>query len=127
MTLLSDATGYMVTNPYSQQADAPRIVHLFMDVGTTTADPRANGGFTQDILHIELVGTSKVDTKAGVLDLDAISVVQPDVLGQEYGYAVLSFQLKSYRDQATAPAPTTADNTQPTIQSWLPGDARSEE
>jgi len=122
MTLLSDATGYLVTNPYSHQADAPRIVHLFMDVGITTEDPRANGGFTQDILHIELVGTSKVDTDAGVLDLDAISVVQPDVLGQEYGYAVLSFQLKSYRDQTTAPK-AVADTTPPTIQSWMPGDA----
>lgn len=122
MTLLSDATGYLEPNPYSNRPDALRIVHLFMDVGITTADPRANGGFTQNLLHIELVGNSEVDSKAGVLNLDAVSVVQPNVLGLEYGYGTLSFQLQSYKDQSTAPK-AVADTTPPKVQSWMPGDA----
>ena len=100
MTVLSDASGYLVPNPYAENnPDALRIVHLLMDVGIATSEPRANGAFTQDLLHIELVGLAEVDPTAGVLNLDAVSVVEPNILGQEYGYGMLSFQLQSYKDQ----------------------------
>lgn len=122
MTLLSDATGYMETNPYTDNPNALRIVHLFMDVGISTANAQANGGFTQDLLHVELVGNASVDSKKGVLDLNAVGVVQPNVLGLETGYGTLSFQLQSYADQTNAPK-QVADTTAPTIQSWMPGDA----
>lgn len=122
MTLLSDATGYLGPNPYTTNPNALRIVHLFMDVGISTANPQANGGFTQDLLHVELIGNAKVDAKKGVLDLNAVSVVQPNVLGLETGYGTLSFQLQSYEDQTNAPK-QVADTTPPTIQSWMPGDA----
>jgi hypothetical protein len=128
MVFLSDATGYLVPNPYnSVRSDALRIVHLFMDVGIATEDPRANGGFTQDILHIELVGVADVDTTEGTLNIDAVSVVEPDVLGQEFGYGVLSFQLQSYPQQDDLPAEALAaleqeDTTPPELQSWVPGE-----
>ncbi|MGB1765184.1 Ig-like domain-containing domain [Alloalcanivorax xenomutans] len=126
MRMLSDATGYLVPNPYnSNRSDALRIVHLFMDVAIATEDPRTNGAFTQDILHIELIGTAAVDTTEGVLNIDAVSVVEPNVLGQEYGYGLLSFQLQSYKDQ-TADRSADArealvDQTAPALQSWVPG------
>ncbi|WP_101676380.1 Ig-like domain-containing protein [Alloalcanivorax mobilis] len=121
MVFLSDATGYLVPNPYnSVRSDALRIVHLFMDVGIATEDPRANGSFTQDIAHIELVGVADVDTTAGTLNIDAVSVVEPDILGQEYGYGVLSFQLQSYADQENPPAVVMEDVTPPELQSWMP-------
>jgi hypothetical protein len=128
MVFLSDATGYLVPNPYnSVRSDALRIVHLFMDVGIATEDPRANGGFTQDILHIELVGVADVDTTEGTLNIDAVSVVEPDILGQEFGYGVLSFQLQSYPQQDDLPAQALAaleqeDTTPPELQSWVPGE-----
>jgi hypothetical protein len=104
MTVLSDASGYLVPNPYAENnPDALRIVHLMMDVGIATSEARANGAFTQDLLHIELVGLAEVDPQAGVLNLDAVSVVEPNILGQEYGYGMLSFQLQSYKDQNNAP------------------------
>ncbi|WP_159661832.1 Ig-like domain-containing protein [Alcanivorax xiamenensis] len=122
MRLTSDASGYLVPNPYNvhNRADALRIVHLLMDVGIATEDPRANGGFTQDIMHIELVGVAEVDTEAGVLNLDAVGMVEPNILGQEYGYGLLSFQLQSYKDQMNAPT-APEDTTGPTLQSWTLG------
>ncbi|CUR46537.1 hypothetical protein BN2364_2096 [Alloalcanivorax xenomutans] len=122
MRLTSDATGYLVPNPYNvhNRADALRIVHLLMDVGIATEDPRANGGFTQDIMHIELVGVAEVDTEAGVLNLDAVGMVEPNILGQEYGHGLLSFQLQSYKDQMNTPT-APEDKTGPTLQSWTLG------
>ena len=122
MTVLSDASGYLVPNPYAgNNPDALRIVHLLMDVGIATSEARANGAFTQDLLHIELVGLAEVDPTAGVLNLDAVSVVEPDILGQEYGYGMLSFQLQSYKDQNNLPK-LVDDVTPPVLQSWVPGD-----
>ncbi|ARB46127.1 Ig-like domain-containing protein [Alloalcanivorax xenomutans] len=123
MVLLSDATGYLVPNPYnSVRSDALRIVRLLMDVGISTDEPRANGAFTQDVMHIELVGVAEVDTTEATLNLDAVGVVEPHILGQEYGYGVLSFQLQSYPDQQNPPAQAYKDETSPTLQSWVPGD-----
>ena len=126
MHFLSDATGYLVPNPYADNRDdALRIVRLFMDVAISTENAQANGGFTQDILHIELIGTAEVDPQAGVLNLDAVSVVEPDVLGQEFAYGLLSFQLQSYKDQTNPPA-DFADTTPPTLQSWTLADNSAE-
>ncbi|MCH2558152.1 MAG: Ig-like domain-containing protein [Alcanivorax sp.] len=117
MHFLSDATGYLTSNPYSTRDDALRQIRLFMDVAIATENPEANGGFTQDLLHIELVGMAEVDTNAGVLNLDAVSMVEPDVLGQEFAHGLLSFQLQSYPDQTNAPE-RMVDTTPPTLQSW---------
>ncbi|MFP1682584.1 Ig-like domain-containing protein [Alloalcanivorax sp. C16-1] len=121
MHFLSDATGYLTSNPYSTRDDALRQIRLFMDVAIATENPEANGGFTQDLLHIELVGMAEVDTDAGVLNLDAVSMVEPDVLGQEFAHGLLSFQLQSYPDQTNAP-PGSVDDAAPTLQSWTFGE-----
>lgn len=125
MTVLSDASGYLVPNPYAgNNPNALRIVHLMMDVGIATSEARANGAFTQDLLHIELVGLAEVDPEAGVLNLDAVSVVEPNILGQEYGYGMLSFQLQSYKDQNDPPQ-IAKDITSPKLKSWVPGEDAS--
>jgi hypothetical protein len=122
MHFLSDATGYLVPNPYNNvRDDALRIVHLFMDVAISTEEAEANGGFTQDILHIELVGVAEVDPDAGVLNIDAVSMVEPDVLGQEFAHGLLSFQLQSYPDQVNPPDNIVPDTVAPTLQSWTLG------
>lgn len=119
---LSDASGYLMPNSYTQRADAPRQVRLFMDVAMSTEDPTANGGVTQDILHIELVGTALVVD--GIMTIDAVSVVEPNILGQELGYGTLSFHMEAYRDQLNPP-PAMQDTTAPVLQSWAPGDDAS--
>jgi hypothetical protein len=128
MRILSDATGYLVPNPYAgNHPDKLRIVHLFMDVGIATENPQANGGFTQNLLHIHLVGVAEVDPNGGVLNIDATGMVEPDILGQEYGYGLLSFQLQSYKDQTDAlladARAALEDTTPPTLQSWTLGDS----
>jgi hypothetical protein len=92
-----------------------------MDVAISTEGAEANGGFTQDILHIELVGVAEVDPDAGVLNIDAVSMVEPDVLGQEFAHGLLSFQLQSYPDQVNPPDNIVPDTVAPTLQSWTLG------
>ncbi|HEX4869896.1 MAG TPA: Ig-like domain-containing protein [Moraxellaceae bacterium] len=118
VNIISDANGYMVPNPYSTALDAPRLVYLTMDASMSADNASANGAFTQNLLHIDVVGTAIV--KDGKLVMDAVGVTELDVLGLDRAAGVLSFHLEGYQDQAAAPA-QPADTTAPTLQSWLPG------
>ena len=118
---LSDATGYLSPNPYSNAVDAPRLVTLFMDVALTTSEARANGAVTQDLLHLELQGTAMVED--GVLVVHAVGVVQPKILGSERATGLLSFSLRSLPDQLNPP-PANTDTSVATLQSWSHADTR---
>lgn len=118
VSIISDATGYMLPNPYSRAVDAPRLVYLTMDAAMSANNASANGAFNQDLLHIEVVGTAIV--RDGKLVMDAVGVTELDVLGLDQAAGVLSFHLEGYQDQLQAPA-QVADTTAPTLQSWLPG------
>ena len=119
MDFISDASGYLLPNPYSNADDAPRQVRLFMDVAVSTETPQANGAITQDLLHIELVGTSIVED--GRMVINAVGVVEPDVLGAERATGILSFYMKAFEDQDNPPQ-IIGDTTPPQVQSWIPGD-----
>ena len=125
---LSDANGYLIPNIYDP--NGPRMVRLFMDVAMSTEDPTANGGVTQNITHLELIGTVSTDTDAGVIDINAVGVVEPMILGQERGYGTLSFQLQTYRDQTDQLVEDVrveqGDTTPPTLQSWMADQTSSE-
>ena len=125
---LSDANGYLIPNVYDP--DGPRMVRLFMDVAMSTEDPTANGGVTQNITHLELIGTVSTDTDAGVIDINAVGVVEPMILGQERGYGTLSFQLQTYRDQTDQLVEDVrieqGDTTPPALQSWMADQTSSE-
>lgn len=116
---VSDASGFLLPNRYTQAEDSPRHVQLFMDVAMTAENPEANGALSQDLLHLELAGTAIVED--GVLVINAIGVVEPEVLGLEQAWGVLSFRLEAYADQENAPAPEI-DSEPPTLQSWVPGE-----
>lgn len=118
VSIVSDANGYMVPNPYSTALDAPRLIYLTMDAAMSADNASANGAFTQNLLHVDVVGTAIV--KDGKLVMDAVGVTELDVLGLDRAAGVLSFHLEGYQDQAAAPA-QPADTTAPTLQSWLPG------
>lgn len=120
VTFVSDASGYMIDNPYTLQSDQPRHVRLWLDVAMTADTAAANGALSQDLLHVEVVGTAIV--RDGRLVLDAVAVVEPRVLGLEDAFGLLSFHMESYEDPKQAPLPV-ADTAPPTLQSWLPGDA----
>ncbi len=116
--LVTDATGYLLPNPYSDQPEAPRMLRLFMDVGVTTGNATAHAGFTQDVLHLEVVGKAIVED--GVLVGDGITVVETDLLGVDRAAGTLSFHMDAYKDQNNAPAPLE-DDAAPFVKSWMPG------
>ncbi|MCP5020061.1 MAG: Ig-like domain-containing protein, partial [Ketobacter sp.] len=119
ITLLSDANGYLIANPFSDAKDAPRYALLNMDAAMTAAGSIANAALSQNLLDIQVVGLAIVED--GVLVMDAVSVVEPEILGLERASGLLSFRLEAYADQRNAPVPPT--DTRPLeLQSWSPGD-----
>lgn len=118
VNFISDAVGYLLPNSYSQSESAPRHVRLLMDVAMTAEDSRANGGLSQDLMHIELSGIALVVN--GLLTIDAVGVVEPQVLGVDEAFGVLSFHMEAYGDQENAPA-MQPDVDAPMLQSWVPG------
>ncbi|WP_111656024.1 Ig-like domain-containing protein [Isoalcanivorax indicus] len=113
---ISDAVGYLERNPYSEAEGARRQLRLFMDVAITTEDPRANGAVTQDLLHLELIGTAEI--RDGRLTADAVSVAEPRVLGSENARSVLSFFMQSTVGGDGGQQPILGN---PVLQSWSLG------
>ena len=118
VTFLSDAMGFLMPNQYSSRDDSPRHVRLYMDVAMTAEDNRANGGLSQDIMHVEVAGTAIVED--GKLKIDAVGVVEPNLLGVEDAFGLLSFSMEAYADQLAAPE-QVLDLDPPTLHSWVPG------
>ncbi|QUM79612.1 Ig-like domain-containing protein [Moritella sp. 5] len=126
MTNISDATGYLINNTSSDHKYAPKQLHLFMDVAMTTdgylengkINGKANGGLSQNIMHLELMGT--VRTEGPTMIIDAISEIDLKILGVDNAHAQVSFHMESYTaDETPAPA---VDVTSPVFQSAYPGE-----
>lgn len=119
ITLLSDANGYLIPNPFSDAKDAPRYALLNMDAAMNAEKSIANAALSQNLLNIQVAGLAEV--KDGILVMDAVAVVEPEILGLERASGTLSFRLEAYADQRNAPVPPT--DTRPLeLQSWSPGD-----
>lgn len=125
VTLLSDATGYLLPNPYTDDQNAPRHVKLFMDVSMNTEEAQPNASLSQDLLSVELSGISLVED--GILTIDAIGIVEPNLLGQEFTDATIAFRIEaatdadSQLDAADQRDDVLQDNTAPQLVSWMPG------
>lgn len=102
VSFISDATGYIYNNPYSTDPTAPKQVKLFMDLAMTAEGMSPNASLSQDLLHVELNGMANLDEKSMVID--AVGIVEPDVLGTEVAFGFLSFQMKSYPQSEMAEA-----------------------
>ncbi|MGP9831669.1 Ig-like domain-containing protein [Marinobacter sp. NSM] len=123
VVMVSDATGYLLPNPYTQDQNAPRHVRLFMDVAMNTEAAQPNASLSQDLLHVELVGIALVED--GILTIDAIGIVEPNLLGQEVTNSTIAFQIQadtSVDTQLQALETRLFDNSGPRLVSWLPGD-----
>ena len=119
VTMISDASGYLYPNPYSDADDAPRHVRLWMDVSMNTEEAQPNASLSQDLLRVELSGIALV--RDGKLVIDAIGMVEPNLLGQEYTDSTIAFRLSADTGaQDTAPA-RPIDRTAPKLVSWMPG------
>lgn len=122
VTMLSDALGYLYPNPYSDSAEAPRHVKLFMDVSMNTEEAQPNASLSQDLMHVELTGIAIV--KGGVLTIDAIGMVEPNLLGQEFTDSTIAFHIEADTNadvQLDALDSRTTDTTGPSLVSWMPG------
>lgn len=122
VTMLSDASGYLLPNAYTDDLNAPRHVRLFMDVAMNTAEAQPNASLSQNLLGVELDGIAMV--KDGVLNIDAIGVVEPNLLGQEYTDSTIAFHLEAKTDADSvldAADLWQPDTTSPTLVSWMPG------
>ncbi len=122
VTMLSDATGYLSPNPYTDDLNAPRHVKLFMDVSMNTEEAQPNAALSQNLLGVELSGIAIVQD--GVLTIDAIGVVEPELLGQEYTDSTIAFRIEAATDADSALDAEdlyAPDATSPTLVSWMPG------
>lgn len=123
VTMVSDASGYLYPNPYSDSVEAPRHVRLFMDVAMNTEEDQPNSALSQDLLRVQLTGIAKV--RDDILQIDAIGIVEPNLLGQEVTDSTIAFQIKADTGaQDTAP-PRPKDTSGPTLVSWMPGEEAS--
>ena len=124
MTNISDATGYLINNTNSDHKYAPKQLHLFMDVAMTTdgydedgkLNGKANGGLSQNIMHLELIGT--VRTEGPAMIIDAVSEIDLKILGVDNAHAQISFHMEAYTADET-PA-LAVDVTSPVFQSAYP-------
>ncbi|WP_100639270.1 Ig-like domain-containing protein [Marinobacter salexigens] len=124
VTMLSDASGYLSPNAYTNDINAPRQITLFMDVSMNTEEAQPNAALSQDLMGVELRGIALV--RDGVLTIDAIGMVEPNLLGQEYTDSTIAFHLKANTDAESvldAELLRELDNTPPKLVSWAPGAA----
>src|SRR5690554_1550445 len=122
VTMLSDAFGYMSPNAYTDDMNAPRHITLFMDVAMNTVEAQPNAALSQDLMGVELRGIALVQN--GVLTIDAIGMVEPNLLGQEYTDSTIAFHLQAATDVDSvldAEMLREMDNTPPQLVSWMPG------
>lgn len=118
---VSDANGYLMPNPYTDDESAPRLVELYIDMALNTENTVANAAFAQQMMHVQLVGTALVEN--GTLTIEAVGVIEPDVMGVDKASGLISFRLEGYRFESDAPSPEEfADQEAPVIKSWVPGD-----
>lgn len=122
VTMLSDASGYLSPNPYTDNQNAPRHITLFMDVSMNTEEAQPNASLSQDLMGVELRGIALVQD--GVLTIDAIGMVEPNLLGQEFTDSTIAFHLQAATDVDSvldADAMRELDTTSPQLVSWMPG------
>ena len=122
VTMLSDASGYLSPNPYTDDLNAPRHITLFMDVSMNTENAQPNAALSQDLMGVELRGIALVQD--GVLTIDAIGMVEPNLLGQEYTDSTIAFHLQAATDADSvldAEMLRELDTTAPNLVSWMPG------
>lgn len=125
VTMLSDATGYLMPNPYTDDQSAPRHVKLFMDVSMNTEEAQPNASLSQDLLGVELTGIAIVED--GVLTIDALGIVEPNLLGQEFTDSTIAFRIEAATDSKSALNAADqrdeelTDTAGPQLVSWMPG------
>jgi len=121
ITLISDATGFVVPNLYNPSDDVPALVKLYLDVAVTAANPDADGAFTQNILHVEANGVATVDQANQRLLIDSVGLIDIKILGTDDAIAILSLKLVSDLSNPDEFIPFVAEVDDLKVVSWVPG------
>lgn len=121
ITLISDATGFVVPNLYNPSDEVPALVKLFLDVAVTAANPDADGAFTQNILHVEANGVATVDQANQRLLIDSVGLIDIKILGTDDAIAILSLKLVSDLSNPEEFIPFVAEVDDLKVVSWVPG------
>jgi hypothetical protein len=126
MTTISDATGFLIENLNSDHKYAPKQLHMLMDVAMTTdgeldendvfINGKANGGLSQNIMHLEILGT--VRTVGTKMVIDAVGEIDLTILGVDNANAQVSFHMESYTEDTAPTIPV--DIISPFLQSAYP-------
>lgn len=120
ITLISDANGLLLPNPFSRSPAAPSLVTLAMDISLGAKNKTSNGAFTQDVAHVVINGIAYIDGPRELLKIEAIGVAELKVLGVDDAVGVLSLKLETNLD---GPQGSLApDLTAPLVDSWVPGE-----
>ncbi len=83
-TFVSDATGYLLANPFRPSGfnpddeRAPLYVYLVFDLAIQAEDSRANGILNQTLMHIQAVGTA--DITQDTIALEVFRTLELDLL-----------------------------------------------
>lgn len=119
--LLTDAGGRIYRNPYQpagqrpENADAPLVVDLSMDIAVYAVDPAGNAALTQTVLGVQASGT--VTASGGVLDIESVIAMDLDLLGVARAPTNLVLELIT----ADPSAQPEADHAPPALLASLPG------
>jgi hypothetical protein len=120
--LLTDAGGRLYRNPYQpatqrpENARAPLLVDLSMDLAVYATDPTGNAALTQTVLGVQASGV--VTATDGVLDLEAVIAMDLQLLG--VARAPTNLVLELITDPGAA---LDVDQTPPTLVATLPAAA----
>ena len=73
-SVLSDATGYLTRNKFSDDRYANNNVHLQVDTVLTSDNPKVNAIINQQVLHVDMMGLMNVED--GIKKLDIMGTAQ---------------------------------------------------
>lgn len=106
LTLLSDATGVISSNPFKNyNRDFPPSIYLNLDTCMTSEDPRVNSQLNQDTLNLRLFGSVTVEGDNMIINV--VGTGEMDVLGVEKASVTLNQRLVSTNTNVELPKDTT--------------------
>ena len=93
MTLVTDANGYLIRNPYNTGIDGGSLVFIDADVALSAEDPAANSLLQQNKMQVRLSGSAKVVGRNILMDVR--SKLTFDILGIEKASAEIHLEASS--------------------------------
>lgn len=102
VSFLSDASGYLVRNPYRDPAQVPDdatspvFLYLTFDVALTAADPVGNAVLDQTVMNVQATGVGTIAGNA--LAIETVGAMELDLLGAARAPSNLVLRMETARD-----------------------------